>query len=384
MEYFGESAIPRARSAAARALALLALAATLAAFCAGCSRAPFPPDETIGRTSGGEFFDQSLLVAEDGYGERMKSEVVPFLESAMREGTLETERGSRIHWETLAAGESKAVIVMFEGFCEFTRKFDEVAYYFLKSGYSVCRFDHRGLGLSSRDVDDPSLVHIKSFDIYVDDAAEVVEKIARPMAGGGPLFLFAHSMGGCVGALLMERRPGAFSKAVLSTPMLAVQTGVPEWMAAFLSFFKTTFGQGDRMVFSHKRFTGVFDFDPNFSYDGKNPRTQAEARAKYQFDMRAADERYQTTAATYGWTRAAIKATKEATARRNVERVQIPVLMFKAQNDSRVRPEGEDKFRRRSDVATLAYYPGVEHEIYNSKDEYLAPYYSRVLEFYAK
>ena len=57
----------------------------------------------------------------------------------------------------------------FPRICEFAEKYNEVAYRFLQEGYSVYVPEHRGHGYSGREVDDPELVHVQSYDRYVTD-----------------------------------------------------------------------------------------------------------------------------------------------------------------------------------------------------------------------
>ena len=51
-----------------------------------------------------------------------------------------------------ASGIFRGVVVISHGFTEFARKYSEMAWYFLLSGYSVCILEHRGHGHSAHDV----------------------------------------------------------------------------------------------------------------------------------------------------------------------------------------------------------------------------------------
>lgn len=363
-------------------------------FCTGCGNKSSCADEVMNPLGAGEstqYFDASMLLDEADYSDEMQDVVLPYLAERKRQGLLTTEQGSKIYYETYKADGICDTIVVFAGFREYTRKYDEAAYYFIKSGYNVCLFDHAGLGLSSRDKkiagdkDATSLVYIGSFDTYVHDAAEVVEKVARHItdeAEGGTakevrLLLFTHSMGGCIGALYLEQYPDVFDKAVLSTPMLATNTGVPEWMAYSLSAVMDAVGNGA------KKAVGQKTYKESLKSKAAPAFAESDARAAYKTYLRNGDEHYQANAATYSWTAEACRATRKAIKRRNVKKVKAPILMFQAEHDTRVRPVGQNRFRRRSAVTVLVYYPGVKHEIYDSRNEYLAPYYDRILRFYA-
>ena len=51
-----------------------------------------------------------------------------------------------------------------------------------------------------------------------------------------PLFLFGHSMGGCVSALFLEKYPDTFKAAVLTSPMLKMLFGtMPDFAVGTLA-----------------------------------------------------------------------------------------------------------------------------------------------------
>lgn len=331
-----------------------------------------------------KIFDTAILLQDKNYDENIKNIVLPFLDECRSDGYVKTRNDSSIYYEHFLLPNNKGTVVIFQGFCEFTKKFDEVTYYFLKSDYSVLRFDHRGQGLSYRDYNDnASKVFIKNFSIYTEDAFDVIQEIChKQQKEQKTLFLFAHSMGGCIGADFIEKYPQIFKKAVLSCPMLRANTGVPEIFAFLGSSFFNLFGFQNNIVMSFKEFSDILDFDPNFSYDGKTARTASFDKIKYQFSLRLQNAKYQTTAATYGWTAAAIKKCHEVTKRKNIKKANLPILVFRSENDTYVRSNGIQKFCDKNPNAHLVFYPDVEHKIYNSKSKYLPSYYEKILEFY--
>lgn len=322
------------------------------------------------------------IISERNYEHNMKTLVIPYLNEYKMEGVLQTENNTSLYYEYFALPHSIATVVIFEGFCEWTQKFDEVTYYFLQKGYNVCRFDHRGLGNSSRDYYyDLSRVYIKDFSIYVTDAIELINKIIIPRNINRPLYLYAHSMGGCIGALVLEEYPNVFSKAVLSTPMLKLKLPTVEFFVRFLSWCAVKMGFANSIVPGHKPYNDVWEFDEEKSYDGgKTIRALSYERLKYQAAIKKEHENYHTTAATYAWTLAAIRATHTATSRQ--KKIAIPVLLFSSQYDERVLNKGQIKLSKNNNV-TMVYCKNAEHEIYNSKNEYLLSYYDMMFSFFA-
>lgn len=120
-----------------------------------------------------------------------------------------------------ASGVFRGAVVISHGFTEFGRKYSEMVWYFLLAGYSVCVFEHRGHGHSTHDMSNPSLVWIDDWRRYVADFATFAQTVGREVAGDGPMYLYCHSMGGGIGAAVLERYPSLFDKAVLSAPMIA-------------------------------------------------------------------------------------------------------------------------------------------------------------------
>lgn len=365
----------------------------LGALLSSCSR--YRPDVTADLADGASLhFDSALLLSDENYAAQMSERVLPFLEQRRQEGALQTRSGRSVHYETFTAPESRGCIVIFHGFCEFTSKFDELTYYFVKSGYSVCRFDHCGHGLSDRftgtDTEaELAKVYVDDFATYVQGAKDVVDNIARPLSGGAPLYLFAHSMGGCIGALYIEDYPDDFAAAVLTTPMLTINAGaLPQWLATFVADTAVALGKGTDMLLGEKILPETFEWEDTLKGHPKARRSASRPRLEYQFALRRAQPLYRTNAPTFGWTAAAFAASRQARSKESAARVRCPVLLFQAQNDVWVKPAGQEQFcravRDSGGSIQMVYCPGIEHEIYNSRTEFLAAYYSSIIGFFEK
>ena len=230
-------------------------------------------------------YDESMtlrLLDEANYDAEMESKVLPALDACMTEGWMDPatvdwngdalpklDEPGRLHYccydahkfdvlrEDGASGIFRGVVVISHGFTEFARKYSEMAWYFLLSGYSVCILEHRGHGHSAHDVSNPSLVWIDDWRRYVADFAAFADTVGREYACGEPLNLYCHSMGGGIGAAVMEHYPSLFDKAVLSAPMIAPVVGMPTWIARIATGALCGLGFGKARVFGHT------DFSPN-------------------------------------------------------------------------------------------------------------------------
>jgi lysophospholipase len=162
-------------------------------------------------------------ITEEGYAERMRAEVLPYFASGAT-GSFEGEDGVRIAYTVLEARCERGALVVLPGKSESFLKYAELAFDLRESGYSLFLMDHRGMGMSGPlPRDDPGKTHVEHFDDYVADLERFVDQVvdARPHP---QRVLLAHSMGGAIALLYVERHPGRFDGAILCAPMLRIDT----------------------------------------------------------------------------------------------------------------------------------------------------------------
>ena len=135
-------------------------------------------------------------ISEEKYEEMMQRTVEPYLGKIVEAGY---ENG--LYYEFYRQQECKATIVICYGYTESCVKYHELIYYMHQMGYQVIIWDVRGHGKSVRETDDLKMVHIGDFSQYVSDMHHMIQKIAVPKSQGKPLYLYAHSMGGCISTL---------------------------------------------------------------------------------------------------------------------------------------------------------------------------------------
>ena len=263
------------------------------------------------------------LIDENRYADEMHETVLPALATCRSEGWMAPadddglpplQRAGKLHYvcydaakfdrlgEDGAAATFRGAVVISHGFTEFAAKYAEMVWYFLLAGYSVCVFEHRGHGYSARDVDNSSLVWIDDWRRYVADLAKFAETVGKDYADGRPLNLYCHSMGGGIGASVLETHPTLFDKAVLSCPMIAPVTGMPNWLASVLAGAMCRLGLGRHMVFGQSEFTPELDMA---DYEGAS-----EARVRWFQQQRIDDPHQRTFAATFAWVRQALRLSR--------------------------------------------------------------------------
>lgn len=320
-----------------------------------------------------------VIFSEEEFREKMDTLVADFRRDHVVDGYFESFDGTRIHYSYCHKEGARGTLVMSHGFCEFFGKYHEVSYYFYEMGYSFYFIDHRGHGYSDRKVKEMDKVFVKSYDEYVEDLKCYMDQVVLPemdKAGESKdkLFLFAHSMGGAIASLFLEKYPAYFKAAVLSSPMMGMNLGkYPLWVAKTLMFVSKILGWDLNYVPGQKG----FDRKPVFATSS----TLSEARYNYAFDMRLSDEHFSSYGGCYAWTRASIKATDKLL--KNAGKIHIPVLLLQAGRDTMVKAEGHAVFKEKAENVTFVQFPESKHEIFNATNETLPRYYKEVFGFLA-
>ena len=336
---------------------------------------------------------------EAGFTEAAGTILKPWLEKHVSGGQFESFDKTKIRYYRAVRPAAKAVIVMVHGFCEFFGKYHETAYNFWENGCSVYFIELRGHGGSGRSVADPDVVDVEDFSEYVEDVKCLLDKVVLPETPGlrlrsdigrrgsargdekdsARLLLFAHSMGGCVGGLFLERYPGYFCAAVLSSPMLGMAfRDTPPWQVKLLLLASKVRGWKEEMM------PGMEHFDPDRP-DLEGSGTISQARYFYQFDMRkdpATGGIYTMNAATWNWGRAAMKATQDFA--QDMEQIRIPVLLCQAGKDQYVDNEAQNEFAKTAKHVKLVCFPESKHEIYAGDPESMRRYYRELFRFFSK
>jgi len=118
---------------------------------------------------------------------------------------LRTADGVRLrigHWPASAShrkdGAARGTVLLFPGRTEYIEKYGLTVALFAAQGYDVVVNDWRGQGLSDRPLPDRDMGHVLNFSDYQLDVAAISAAVAS-LSLPGPLFLLAHSMGGCIG-----------------------------------------------------------------------------------------------------------------------------------------------------------------------------------------
>jgi alpha-beta hydrolase superfamily lysophospholipase len=133
----------------------------------------------------------------------------------------------------LPEGDPVAVVIIIHGFVEHSDRYAELAAELNRHGYAVYAMDLRGHGKS-----EGPRVFVRRFDDYLSDVERFLDRV-REREPDKPRFLFGHSMGGTIAALLAADRPPDVRGLLLSAPACQVGGRVFPFLrhlAGFVSF----------------------------------------------------------------------------------------------------------------------------------------------------
>ncbi|MDE2495302.1 MAG: alpha/beta hydrolase [Alphaproteobacteria bacterium] len=259
--------------------------------------------------------------------------------------------------------------MLLHGQTEFIEKYVEVIGELNARGFTVATFDWRGQGGSARLLDNPLKAHIATFRQYDEDLAAFLDRIVKPMSSAPPLAL-AHSMGGHNLLRTLHDRPGAFSAAVLSAPMLAIATrGYPAFVARIATALHCILGQGNRFAW------GMAARDPLRMEFADQLVTSDRARFQRTQDFLKQNPSIRLAGPTWGWIEAAYRSMARVAAPGFAKAIQTPVLIAGAGKDRIVRTEAERAFVKRLPHGTYIELADSEHEILQENDSVRARFW---------
>ncbi|MBQ6060282.1 MAG: alpha/beta hydrolase [Clostridia bacterium] len=322
-----------------------------------------------------ECISPDFLVMSPDYSGTMSSVVLPFLRDREKQATLTAPDGTALYCVTYCADHPAGSVLVLHGFTENAFKYSEIIYSLVRSGFSVVAYDQRGHGRSGRSpcISDSSVTHVEHFDDYVSDLKMVVDRLLAPMPE--PHMIFAHSMGGAVAALFLEKYPDVFRAALLCAPMIAPSTrgfSVPAARAVCLA--AKLAGRGRRHPFFMKPWSGPEDFSTSCATD--------PARFAWYDEIKTSREEFRNSIPTYNWTLESLGVTGRILAPGAPEKITCPVLLCSADKDYSVMPEPQKSFIGRVPHGKQIFVRNSRHEIFRSVNDVFFPWWHQVLEFF--
>lgn len=254
-------------------------------------------------------------------------------------------------------GKARGTVLIANGRGDFMEKYIEIFAHFVEQGWRVVSFDWRGQGGSGRLSSDPQAGHIDDFAPWIDDFAEIAEKIRR---ADEPFILCGHSMGGhmVLRALTEQRVPA--DAAILSAPMLGIRLpGIPFSVANAVA--KGMAGMGDSSRRAWKGTTTGAEFQRKLTHD--------DVRYADEIWWREHDPALALGSPSWGWIRAAYRSISNSFTPERLAKVTMPVLVMIAEADQLVDPRYANRAARALPNATIiSFGQEASHEILREID----------------
>ena len=310
-------------------------------------------------------------LTEETYRTEMENTVMPYLTARRREATIEASDGKPLFVQIYDADAPSGTVFFVHGFSESGEKFRELIYYCLSRGLSAIIYDQRGHGRSFRDAP-MRVTHVDKFDRYITDLETVYHAFSDTLPR--PYYLIAHSMGGAVAALFLEKHPDLFEKAALCSPMIAPRhDGLPFWLCRLVCGFCAHTGQGKKALFAAGRDEGPDRFEDSCSL--------SRARFDYYLDLRQKQPVLAGGKPTYAWSYASLGVTRKILKKGAPERVAIPVRIYAASDDGLVQRAPQEALAARLPQGSFTVVPNTRHELYNAADRELFLFLDDLFDF---
>lgn len=319
-----------------------------------------------------DFLDNVKIIDEENYKSEMLSEVEPYLEKRREDVYFLSCDDKKLHCEVYKKHLSRGNIIILHGFTESAEKFRETAYYFRKAGYSVFVPDLRGHGKSFRASKTEGTVEEDDFELYADDISALIKGVVRQVSPDGRIYIYSHSLGSTAALLYMLKSPYTIKKAVLSSPMICGNMGMPVAVAGTAA--KLLCKLGGKGISAPGRC--VFDPEQKFT----DSDATSEPRFSYYLNKRKAEPLYRTSGPSFAWVKASIEARDRILSGYKNIKPDTELLIFKPCEDKQLLGEYTDRFAEITDVK-IKNVKEARHEIFMSKNNVLQWYYEEILDF---
>ncbi len=234
-----------------------------------------------------------------------------------------------------AVGQARGFLLLTHGLGEHTGRYERAASIFAATGLDVVGLDLRGFGGSGG-----RRGHIDALDTWLDDLAERLAA-RRVEAGGRPVILFGHSVGGLVALSYAESDRPQPDLLVLSSPALA--DDLPGWKKILVRAIGRV---APTMTFANGLDGTLLSRDPAVGVD-------------YVADPLNV---HSTTAGL-----ARVLLTAQGTATAGVARLHVPTLVVHGGDDRLIPPACSEILATVPGVERRVY-PGLRHEMLNEPE----------------
>jgi lysophospholipase len=258
-------------------------------------------------------------------------------------------------------------VVLSPGRTEHIEKYVEVVGELVGRGYNVVVHDWRGQGLSDRLHKDRLRGHAVGFDDFVSDFRALIDLFEARLPR--PRIALSHSMGGCLTLMALANGESRFDGAILSAPMLGVNTGGPPYgLVRAIARVMVRLGLGAGYILSGPTdpFGGTLESDRLTHDPARHGRTYNQLHANRDLALGNV---------TWGWIDSAMTAMEGLSRPDVLAKVTIPVTIVGAGADRLVKNAAQQVAVARLPRGRFVEIPGAFHEILMETDALRAPFW---------
>lgn len=267
------------------------------------------------------------------------------------------------------AGARRGTVLVLQGRAEFIEKYFEVVGELRGRGFDVVAFDWRGQGGSERVLPDRYKGHVHRFADFRADYEAIAARFLGPDLER-PLYVMAHSMGGCIALTGAHEGWLGADRLIVSSPMVGLSLVRRPRLARLVAQLLARLGLASRLVpGGYARSISTLPFEGNrlCTDRGRYERNAAVARA---LDWGAIGS------PTIGWLRAAYEAMERLADATVPGAIAVPTMVVASDTDPICSSPAIELFARGLKTGTLVSVPGARHEVLMESDEMRAVFWT--------
>ena len=304
-----------------------------------------------------------------------------------QEGFFTNQYGHRLRYGVAPAttDQKRGTIILAHGYGEFIDQYYLAMQEYQKMGFDVWAMDFYGFGKSGRD--NPKYPHrpsAKGMLRHVKDLDHFITDVVTPIPGR-PLILSAHSMGGHIGLLYLQRHPGVFDGAVMSSPMFDIfRFGAPAFMRPLV---RSIFNLASVVGFKNAQVPAtpaLWDKITRVSNAFSDTSERGGLRGAFKELAQGAMPDIHIQRPTFGWVSASYKTIAHSMKTSELRKVTIPILIGSARVESLVDIHAHERAAQIMPNATIARFPTAQHFLWFEQDENYNLWLGRVQSFVAR
>lgn len=227
--------------------------------------------------------------------------------------------------ESLISGRPKATLVISHGLGESRPQWLDQIKTFIREGYDVYIYEHRGQAHADRPLPNPNKVHVKKFQDYELDLHEFINKVVKEKTEG-PIYGVGFSLGGLVSTFNGIHHPEDLSALVTISPAYQIRTRqFPVKLVKALVDFAVWLGYENEYSFFQKDFSEA-KLKLLQQHTHSADRWQALLKVLHLYPMTIPGS------LTHGWLSQVLDANQRI--QKDIVHLEKPTLVIEASQDS--------------------------------------------------